>query len=227
MHAGRGEDWRILREGVWRHRVEVEIRPAEAELYFRDERWTDRANTEIRFRALVCNADTGVNFAVIAPDGSPGAGTIDQTGLYRAPDKGLFASGTTDLVVATARADPLRKAFAFVTLIGVGPLPVPAPTIELWPKSRTLYYASGDDNAYIDERNKMQLFRAFPRNSPATGVIWLVDGAVQGGSEVWFLYRPPPSGGTAEHSVTVQIPGMPQVADTAKVIVLNYVWPGL
>jgi hypothetical protein len=221
------ESFRIIHHGVCRHRVEVEVRPAEAELYFHDERWIDPIDTQIRFEAVVYNADTGATWQVLAPGGGPGAGTIDATGLYQAPDKGTLPSGTTDIVVATARADPLRKAFAFVTLVGEGPLPAPQPTIEIWPKRRTLYYATGDDNAYIDDRNKRQLFRACPRNNPGAGVTWLVDGAVQSGTDVWFLYVPPASGGTALHTVTAQIPAMPAIADAAKVTILNYVWPGL
>lgn len=217
---------RIVRHGICRHRVEIEVRPAEAELYFHDERWTDLIDMQIRFEAVVYNADTGVTWEVLAPGGGPGAGTIDATGLYQAPDKGTLASGTTDVVAVTARADPLRKAYAFVTLLGEGPLPAPAPTIEIWPKRRTLYYISGDDNAYIDDRNKMQLFRAFPQNGPG-GVTWLVDGVLQAGNDEWFLYETPTSGASTERTVTAQIPGMPAVADEAKVIVLNYVWPGL
>lgn len=222
--------WRIIHEGVCRHRVEVEVSPSDAELYFRNERWTDPANTELRFTATTFNSDTGVNWSVLAPDGAPGAGTIDATGLYRAPDKGALASGTTDVVVATAKADPLRKAYALVTLIGVGPLPTPLPTIEIWPRFRTLYYAAGYHNSYMDDRNKMQMFRAFPRHGPAAGVTWRVDGAVQPETTDWFLYQlvePPVSGTFATHTVSAEIPGMPQVADTAKVVVLNYVWPGL
>jgi len=223
--CGSAAEWRILRQGVWRHRVEVRLTPADAELYFHDERWIDPVNTQLRFEAAVLNADTGVIWEVMAPDGSPGAGTIDQTGLYQAPDKGTLASGTTDLVVATARADPLRKAIALVTLLGVGPLPAPVPRIQVWPRFRNLYFASGADNDYIDDRNKMQMFRAYPRNNPTTGVTWLVDGVAQADTDVWFLYQP--AGSLTEHSVTAQIPGMPLVADTAKVVMLNYVWPGL
>lgn len=218
---------RIVHHAICRHRVEVEVRPAEAELYFQDERWIDPIDIQIRFEAVVYNADTGVIWEVLAPGGGPGAGTIDATGLYLAPNKGALASGTTDIVVATARADPLRKAYAFVTLVGLGPLPAPQPAIDIWPKSRTLYYATGADNSYIDDSNKMQLFQAFPRNSAGGGVTWRVDGAVQGGNDVFFLYAAPNIGATAEHTVSAEIQGVPAVADAAKVIVLNYLWPGL
>lgn len=213
--------------GICRHSVEVMITPGEATVYFHDERWIDPVDTQIRFEALVLNSDTGVTWQVLAPDGTPGAGTIDATGLYQAPDKGALATFTTELVLASARADPLRKAYAFVTLLGEGPLPAPAPAIEIWPKTRTLTYPGGADNAYIDDRNKMQLFQAFPKNSPGPGVTWLVDGVVQPGNDVWFLYRPPATGSDALHSVTAQIPGLPQVADTALVSLVNYLWPGL
>lgn len=222
-----GAGFRVVRHAVCRHNVEVEVRPAEAELYFHDERWIDPVDTQIRFEAVVYNADTGARWEVLAPGGGPGAGTIDATGLYQAPNKGTLASGTTDIVVATARADPLRKAYAFVTLVGVGPLPAPQPAIDIWPRSRTLYYFTGMDNSYIDDSNKMQLFQAFPQNSGGAGVTWRVDGVAQPGNDVWFLYNAPSSGTTAEHTVSAEIQGMPAVADAAKVIVLNYLWPGL
>ena len=62
-------------------------------------------------RALALTAVTAA-WTLMAP--------FDPTGLYRAPDKGTLPTGTTDVVVATARADPLRKAFAWVTLVGLG-----------------------------------------------------------------------------------------------------------
>ncbi|MGH7081240.1 MAG: hypothetical protein ACREFV_02095 [Acetobacteraceae bacterium] len=218
---------RIVHRAICRHRVEVEVRPAAAELYFRDERWIDPVDTQIRFEAVLYNADTGATWQVLAPGGGPGAGTIDPAGLYQAPDKGALASGTTDIVVATARADPLRKACALVTLVGHGPLPQPAPAIEVWPKTRSLYYATGADNSYIDDSNKLQVFRAFPRNATGGGVTWRVDGTVQPGNEAFYLYTAPASGATAEHSVSAEIQGMPAIIDRAKVIVRNYLWPGL
>ncbi|MGH7119779.1 MAG: hypothetical protein ACREFP_12445 [Acetobacteraceae bacterium] len=225
--SDRAVRFRIVHHAVCRHRVEVEVRPAAAELYFHDERWIDPVNTQIRFEAVAYNTDTGVTWQVLAPGGGPGAGAIDATGSYLAPNKGALASGTTDIVVATARADPLRKACAFVTLVGLGPLPAPQPVIEIWPKSRTLYYVNGADNSYIDDCNKMQLFRAFPKNSPGGGVTWRIDGAVQTGNDIFFLYSSPNSGTVASHAVSAEIQGMPTVADTAKLIVRNYVWPGL
>ena len=100
---------------------------AARELYFHDERWIDSVNTQLRFEATVFNSDRGSTWEVASPSGGPGAGTISATGLYQAPNKGALASGTTDIVVATARDDPLRKAYAWVTLLGLGPLPAPEP----------------------------------------------------------------------------------------------------
>ena len=164
--------FRVVHHMVCRHRVEVAVQPPRAELYFHDERWIDPIDTQLRFEALVYNSDRGVTWQVFAPDGGPGQGTIDATGLYQAPHKGTLDSATTDVVVAAARADPLRKAFAWVTLVGLDPLPAPAPRIEIWPKLATLYYWNNDDNPYIDDRNKMRVFRAFPRHAADQAVQW-------------------------------------------------------
>jgi hypothetical protein len=217
----------IVHHLVSRHQVEVEIFPARATLYFQDERNIDPVDTLIRFEAVVYNSDSGVTWQALAPDGSPGAGSIDATGLYRAPNKNGLPSGTTDVVVATARADPLRKASAWVTVVGRGPAPAPIPRIEIWPKQRGLYYRAGADNAYIDDSNKMQLFQAFLSHSPGPQVAWLVDGVVQGGTDPWFLYRAPANGAGALVTVTARIQALPAVQDEAKVIVRNYNWPGL
>jgi len=230
---------RVVHHMVCRHQVEVAVRPPRAELYFRDERWIDPINTQLRFEAVVYNADRGVTWQVLAPDGGPGAGTIDATGLYRAPDKGALTSGTTDVVVATARADPLRKAFAWVALVGFGPLPAPAPRIEIWPKRVTLFYASGYDNPYIDDSNKRQVFRAFPAHAPNPDVQWLVippPPALSGppvGPDPWFTYLAPPSPTVApeaptppvEVTIIAQLVADIAVQDDAKVTLLNYAWP--
>lgn len=218
---------KIVHHLVSRHGVELEIRPARATLYFQDERGIDPVDTLIRFEAVVYNSDRGATWQVLAPDGAPGAGSIDVTGLYRAPNKNGLPSGTTDVVVASARADPLRKAFALVTVVGRGPAPTPTPRIEIWPKQRGLYYQSGADNAYIDDSNKKQLFRASLSHAPAPQVTWLVDGVVQGGTDTWFLYEAPANGAGALVTVAAQIQAVPAVQDNAKIIVRNYDWPGL
>jgi hypothetical protein len=215
---------------ICRHRVEVAVQPPRAELYFHDERWIDPIDTQLRFEAVVYNSDRGVIWQVFAPDGSPGQGTIDATGLYQAPNKGALPSGTTDVVVATARADPLRKAFAWVTLVGLGPLPAPAPRIEIWPKRITLYYRTNDDNAYMDDSNKMRVFRAFPRHAANPTVHWTTSvGSVVAvlGDSHFGVYTAPISGTTTVATVTASLAANPAVTDDAEVLLLNYVWPGL
>jgi hypothetical protein len=213
---------------VLRHRVEVEVWPPRVELAFRDEKWVNPINTQFRFEALVYNSSSGVTWQVLNPSGGPGAGTIDQQGLYRAPLKGVLPSGHTDLVVATAVEEPLRKAFAWITVLGEGPEPAPAPLIEIWPKRAALYYQQGNHNAYIDESNKMQLFTASLRFTAATGIDWLVNNVVQtSGTEPTFLYKTPSNGATNQVTVRARLTAQPGVHDDAKVSQLNYFWPGL
>ena len=215
---------------VCRHWTEVEVHPPRAELYFQDERWIDPINTQLRFEAIVYNSDRGVTWQVLAPDGGPGQGTINATGLYQAPDKGALPSGTTDVVVATARSDPLRKAFAWVTLAGLGPLPAPAPRVEIWPKVVTLYYQQGANNAFIDEQNKLRVFRAFSRHAAGSAVNWSVTGgtiSIIGPDTTFASYLAPLTGGDAEETVTATLASDPAVTDQAKIILLNYNWPGL
>jgi hypothetical protein len=223
--------FRVVHHMLCRHQVEVAVQPPRTELYFRDERWIDPIDTQIRFEAVVYNSDRGATWQVLAPDGGTGHGTIDAiTGLYQAPDKGTLDSGTTDVVVATTRADPLRKAFAWVTLVGLGPLPAPPPRIEIWPKLVTLYYWNNDDNAYIDDSNKLRMFRAFPRHAANPTVQWSAStGTVVTGSPDtgWCTYTAPASGGIAEATVTAALASDPTVTDDAKVVLLNYIWPGL
>lgn len=210
-----------------RHQVEVEVMPARATLYWQDERFTDPMNTQVRFGAEVLNSAGGVTWQVLAPDGGAGHGSIDATGLYRAPPKGTLASGTTEIVVATARADPLRKAAALVTLVGLGPAPAPAPEIEIRPRRAVLYYRTGLDNAYIDDSNKQQLFQAFPRHPDVAAVRWTVNGAVQAGNAPWFLYTAPNGGGTALVTVQAALLADLAISDEARVTLLNYDWPGI
>jgi hypothetical protein len=212
-----------------RHRAELEVWPPRAALTFQDERSANPADTMIRFEATVLNAcSTAVKWDVRDATGGPGAGTIDSTGLYNAP---LFSSGlngATDVVVATLVEDPLRTAYAWVTLAGEGPWPAPLPALELLPKTVYLYYPSGHDNAYIDPSNTMQFFTAQIVNSPSGVVEWLVDGVVQAGqTEPVFLYQLAGAGAQKEVTVEARIPGEPSATDTAKVMQTNYDWPGL
>lgn len=218
----------VIHHVICRHQVEVQVWPARAELNFKDEKWVNPINTQIRFEATVYNSTAGVTWEILDLAGDPGAGAIDASGRYQAPVKGSLPSGVTDIVVATAIEDPLRKAFAWVTLLGEGPEPMPQPSIEVWPRWATLYYPQGHHNAYIDDSNKMQLFRATLRHSATAEVEWLVDGALQGGlNEPWFLYQASGAGGTKQVTVRGRIKSQPAVHDEARVILLNYNWPGL
>jgi hypothetical protein len=212
-----------------RHRPEVEVWPARAELPFADERSVNPAETRIRFEATVLNArSTEVRWSVQDPAGSPGAGSIDRTGLYTAPAYQSSLVGHTDVVVATLVEDPLRSAYAWVTLAGEGPWPAPKPTIQLRPKTAYLYYPSGHDNAYIDVSNTMQMFRATLHDSPVQQIEWRVNGSVQAGETgEFFLYRVTGTGGTQQVTIEARIQGNPAAADQARVVQINYDWPGL
>lgn len=223
----------VVHHVVLRHQVEVEVRPARAEVNFHDEAAVNPINTQIRFEATLYNVTRGgVSWEVRDPAGNPGAGSIDATGLYEAPPKGALASGHTDVVVATSVEDPLRKAFAWVTLIGDGPAPVPEPRIDISPKSVYLYYpqdrpASPDRNEFIDESNTMQVFRATLRDSLTSEVEWLVDGVLKANAQPTslFKYEVTGSGSTKVVVVTARIKARPDVKDEAKVVQINYTWP--
>jgi hypothetical protein len=230
---------KVERHIVCQHRVEIEVWPSEAEVYFRDEQHVDPVNTQVRFDAVVYNApSSGVTWKVQDVSGGPGKGSIDPTGLYVAPPKGSLPHGTTDIVVATAADEPLRKAFARVTLVGVGPEPLPDPILELYPKQAYAYYrfnrpTSDDHNEYIDISNKLQLFRALIRNSDSDQVEWYVDmgsgyGSPVGQLEPWYVYMVPSTGDSGwEVKIKAQLKDHPGVYDEAKVILINYKWPGI
>lgn len=221
---------KVVSHLICQHRIEVELWPAKAEVYFRDEQDVDPVNTYVRFEAAVFNGSTSrVEWTVERVGAGPAAGSIDSTGLYVAPSKGPFPYSLTDMVVATSVEDPLRKAVAFVTVIGHGPAPPPPAHIEIAPKQQYLYYPEGQDNAYVDLSNTMQMFRAFPRHSDSSAVEWLVDGVLQvgAGPDPWFLYRLTGTGPVKTTTVTARLKNHPLVEDAAKVIQLNYSWPGL
>ena len=218
----------VVHHIVARHRIEIEIGPPRVELAFRDEKWVNPVDTECRFEATVFNSNRGANWQVLNTSGGPGAGMIDQQGLYRSPLKGSLPRGHTDIVVATANEDPLRKAFAWVTVLGEGPESLPVPVIEIWPKRAHLYYQQGNHNAYIDDSNKRQLFSATRMHTPPGNIDWLVNGVLQAsGADPTFLYVAPNTGGTQMVEVRARMAAQPAVHDDAKVIQLNYVWPGL
>lgn len=224
----------VVHHIVCQHQVEIEVWPAEVEVYFQDERHVDPLNTQVRFDAVVYNAPSGkVDWSVQRVDGGPGAGSIDPTGLYFAPPKGALPHGTTDIVVATAADDPLRKAFARVSLVGEGPEPPAEPKLEIYPRQVYLYYRynqlAGQYNEYIDESNKMQLFRALIRNSDSTQVNWKVDGGVApgAGNEPWYLYKAPDFGSTREVTIEASLQADPGIQSEARVIQINYRWPDI
>ncbi len=209
----------------------MEVWPPRTEVYFQDERFVHPIDTQVRFEAVVYNAlKPTVTWEVRGLAGSPGLGSIDESGLYHAPPKGSLPSGHTEMVIATPTEEPLRKAYAWVTLVGEGPQPAPAPRIEIWPKRVHLYYPQSTladhRNSLIDDSNKQQLFEAKIWNSSVSQVEWRVDNVVQGGiTDPWFLYQVSGSGSTEMVSVTAAIQGQPAVVDEARVIQINYFWP--
>jgi hypothetical protein len=218
----------VVHHVVCQHRVEVEVRPARAEVAFQDERFANPADTQVRFEAVVYNAAMPhVLWEVWGPAGQPGLGSIDPTGVYRAPPKGGLPSGYTEVVVATAAEDRLRKASAWVTLVGEGPAPAPTPRIAIRPKRAHLYYRQGQHNAFIDPSNTMQLFQARLWDSPASMVEWSVDGVPAATTDEWFLFEPAAASGPGDElTVTARIQGQ-AVQDQAKVLLINYFWPGM
>lgn len=211
---------------VCRHQVEIEVWPPRAEVHFRDDWTANVATTQVRFEAQVYNSTQGYVWDVRDINGGPGQGTIDASGLYRAPPKGALASGTTELVVASSREDPLRKAFAWVALVGLGPRPAKAAEVAIFPRRINLYYRQGANNDMIDDCNKRCQFQAIAFNSGAQ-VEWLVNGVLQGAVGPWFLYQTPANGGATVITVRARLQGIPAVFDEAKVSQLNYDWPGI
>jgi len=211
---------------VSRHQVEIEVWPPRIELNFQDERSVNPINTQTRFEATLYNSGAGVEWEVRDIDGSAGKGSIDASGLYSAPNKGTLPSSFTEIVIATAREDPLRKAYAWVTLVGLGPEPAPAPTVDIAPKQVNLYYPSGFNNNYMDDCNKMRLFKAVARNSASSAIEWLVDGVLQAGTSPWFLYKVSGPGSTKVVTVRARLQSQPAIFDDAEVLQLNYIWPG-
>ena len=228
-HGRRHATVEVVHHVERRHRAEIEVWPPRAELTFSDERSANPADTRLRFEATAINAwSTAVRWAVLDPAGGPGAGSIDATGLYTAPAYAGGLDGHTDVVTATLVEDPLRTAYAWVTLTGEGPWPVPSPAIEVRPKTANVYYPQGHDNAYIDASNTMQFFRAQLRDSPVQQVEWRVDGVLQAGETATvFLYRVFGAGALKKVTIEARVAGEPTAVDRAQVMQINYDWPGL
>lgn len=233
MQRGGRHEIDVMHHVITRHQVAIEIWPPRGEVHFRDDRAVNPINTQVRFEAKLYNtaSSAAVQWDVLNTAGNPGAGSVDASGLYRAPNKGTLPSGHTDIVVATAVEDPLRKAFAWVTLVGVGPAPAPQPSILIWPRLAYVYYpdnaSPSDRNEFIDASNTRQLFQATLRDAPSSNVEWLVDGALQANSPptAAFRYDVPGSGTTKTVVVTARLAADHAVKDEAKVVQINYRWP--
>lgn len=215
---------------VCQHRVEVEVWPATAEVCFRDERFSNPVNAQVQFTASVLNAPSNkVTWKVLDLEGNPGKGSVNAAGLYLAPEKDSLPFGLTEIVVATSTDDIFRQAFARVTVVGLGPLPKPVPHIEIYPHRTHLYYWNEADNHYIDDSNKMRMFRAFIYDGePGAQIQWKVNGANKAiGPE--FLYVAPLTGtGDDTYQITAILVGTtPEISDQATVTLLNYRWPGI
>jgi len=210
------------RQFVCQHRIEVEVYPALAEVCFRDERFAQPEEAIVQFQASVYNAPSSrVVWKVVDVNGQPGAGTIDNAGLYVSPLKGTLPFGLTDIVVATSVDDPFRQAYARVAIVGLGPEPQPAPRLEVYPHRVYLYYPAGADNNYIDASHNMQLFQALVQHADPALVTWTPGGST--GPE--FLYQVAGAGAQTTLAVTATLPG--GASDSATVTLLNYNWPGI
>ena len=215
---------------ICEHQIEIEVWPACAEVYFQDEAHCDPANTQVRFDAIVHNAPScAVLWKVCSLGGGPGMGSIDASGLYTAPPKGDLLNGDTEIIVATAADDPFRQARAFVTLIGRGPEPPPPPSIMVLPKRANVYYRTGENNDYIDKSNTRQVFRALVANSDSS-VDWQVNHTTVLAADPshLFCYTPTAnSGSDTVVTITAMLSSQNAVKDEAKVVLVNYKWPGI
>jgi hypothetical protein len=128
----------------------------------------------------------------------------------------------TEIIVATSREDRMRRAYAWVTLVGDGRATA---TVEIRPKHATLYYKQGANNDFMDDSNKMRQFDARVRDG-AGGIEWLVNNA-SSGTGPWFLYQTPNNGGTATVTIQARLQADHSIFDEAKVQLFNYSWPGL
>ena len=226
---------------VCQHQIEIELWPASAEVYFRDERYADPVNTQARFDAAVFNAPDGrVKWDVFSLDGGPGRGQIDATGLYTAPDKKALPedlpSGLTEVIQATAVANPMRQAHGYVTVVGRGPLPPLVPTVLVLPQRVALYrgHFSADPsghNGYMDESNSRQVFRAIVKDSDSP-ITWKVGGTVRLAGDPSRLFNFDLTDGTHRESdstilITAVLANDTRVKGWAKVTPINYNWPAI
>lgn len=216
-----------------RHQIEIEVWPATAEVYFSNERYADPAITQVRFDAVVYNSPSArVQWEVRSLDGSAGKGTIDTAGVYHAPPKVAgMTSGITEIICATAVDDPFRKAFAYVTVVGHGPAPAPVPTIEIRPKTASIYFPQNINgsvhNEFMDPSKKRQRFEAIITNTDNNEVTWKFNGSEQTGhTHPWIVYKASGSGSTSVVTISASLKKDPSISDTAKLVLENYAWPG-
>jgi hypothetical protein len=211
----------------------VEIWPAAAEVYFADERCADPVTAQVRFEAVVYNSPTSrVIWEVRDLQGNPGKGWVDAAGVYHAPVKGALGNATTEIVSATAADDPLRKAFASVTLVGKGPAEPVVPTLLLLPKVATIFYppnaTTGKYNDYMNPASTEQVFQAVIGRTEDREVIWTINSVDQAGYfQPWYRYQATGSGSGAQVPIKVRLKNHPEIVDTAWVHVINYNWPGI
>ena len=213
---------------ICQHQIEIEIQPATVDVYFADERYIDPVNTQTRFQAVVYNAPNhSVSWQVLNINGGSGVGSIDSSGLYKAPPKGSLLNGHTDIVFAYVTADPTRRAYASVTLVGLGPEPKPDSELQIFPQVSKLYYQQGMHNDYIDSSNKVQQFRTIIKHSPPTTVKWELIGGVGSINQQGFYTAPNFGSSPATLTIRALLNNDNSVKDEAKIILLNYSWPGI
>jgi hypothetical protein len=211
------------------HQVEIEVWPKNAEVNFRDERYCNPTNTQVRFYATVFNASgCVVDWRVYALDGTPGLGIVDASGEYTAPETGFLTSGYTEVVVATSKDDPMRSAAAYVSVVGFGPEPQPVATISLLPRRASIYYREFYNNSFIDESNTMVMCEAIVHNS-TTGIVWKIDNAAapDATSSRFYCYKAPLSGSDKTVIISADLNGSLSASAQAIITVVNYKWPGV
>jgi hypothetical protein len=219
------------RKVICQHQIEIEVWPSHAEVYFSDERYADGLTATARFEACVYNTPTGrVRWTVLGPAGGPGYGTIDQNGTYTAPAKGSIPSGATDVIAAQPVDDLTRIAFAYVTLIGKGPLPRPRPRITVVPGVATIYDMQVGLKGFMDISNKKQVFRAIITGSDDP-VDWLVDSVVKVANDATRTFSFPSTEAVSilNHVATVQarLTTDHTVCGYARCYCTEYKWNGI
>ncbi len=164
---------------------------------------------------------------VHALDGGPGAGVIDETGLYIAPAKGSLPYGFTEIVSATSVDDPFRRAYAQVVVVGLGPKPPPPPRVEVFPKWVKLYHVDGHHNLYIDKATRNSFSEHLLFHADPSQLVWKKDGT-QVGTGPEYLYQVT-NADKFEHEIdiTVELSTTAGVKDHARVSLLDYLWPGI